>query len=168
MGRATCFLLFKFGNNPSVVDLLVQEMVSFIERIVLLLAMHNLKSFSYFTSVLEFLRVATEALETMEDLFLSDGDSAFNKPPMQYGPHLYNEYAHLRAILLEIRAKLMMRGGLYDIGEQLCRATLNIKEVIFGRKHLETQATQQTMGKLIRIFVFPLIFKVFMCFVWPS
>ncbi|KAM0944128.1 putative TIR domain, AAA+ ATPase domain, P-loop containing nucleoside triphosphate hydrolase [Dioscorea sansibarensis] len=147
---AACFLLFKFGNNPSIVDLSVQGMVSFVKRIVLPLAMQDLKAFSQFTCVLELLRVATEALETMEDLFLSDGDSSSSKSPVQFDPRLYNEFAHLRATLLELRAKLMIRGGLYDIAEQLCRTSLNIKEVICGWEHLETQATRQMMEKLIR------------------
>ncbi|XP_039137122.1 uncharacterized protein LOC120274656 [Dioscorea cayenensis subsp. rotundata] len=148
---AACFLVFKFGNTPSVVDLSVQGMVSFIKRIVLPLAMQDLRAFSQFTCVLELLRVATEALETMEDLFLSNDDSSSNKSPVQFDPHLYNEFAHLRATLLESRAKLMIRGGLYDIAEQLCRTTLNIKEVMCGWEHPETQATRQMMEKLIRL-----------------
>ncbi|KAH7666312.1 P-loop containing nucleoside triphosphate hydrolase protein [Dioscorea alata] len=148
---AACFLVFKFGNTPSVVDLSVQGMVSFIKRIVLPLAMQDLRAFSQYTCVLELLRVATEALETMEDLLLPDGDSSSNKSPAQFDPHWYNEFAHLRATLLESRAKLMIRGGLYDIAEQLCRTTLNIKEVMCGWEHPDTQATRQMIEKLIRL-----------------
>ncbi|KAJ0960442.1 hypothetical protein J5N97_001724 [Dioscorea zingiberensis] len=42
---AACFLVFKFNIDPSIVDLSVQDMVSFIKQIVLPLAMHDLKAF---------------------------------------------------------------------------------------------------------------------------
>ncbi|KAJ0963788.1 hypothetical protein J5N97_028910 [Dioscorea zingiberensis] len=148
---ATCFLVFKFSIDPSIVDLSVQDMVSFIKKIVLPLAMHDLKAFSQYTSVLELLRLATEKLEAMEDSFLSEGDNSSNKSAVQIAPNIYYEFAHLRATLLESRAKLMIRGGLYDIGEQLYRKALNIKEVICGWEHPETQATRQIIEKLISL-----------------
>ncbi|KAJ0961386.1 hypothetical protein J5N97_000422 [Dioscorea zingiberensis] len=128
----TCFLVFKFSIDPSIVDLSVQDMVSFIKQIVLLLAMHDLKAFSQYTSALELLWLATENLEAMEDSFLSEGDNSYNKSAVQIAPNIYYEFAHVRATLLESRAKLMIRDGLYDIGEQLYRKALNIKEVICG------------------------------------
>ena len=69
---------------------------------------------------------------------LSEEGNSSNKSPMQIVSHQYDEFAHLRATFRESRAKLMMRGGLYDIGEQLCRMTLDIEEVIFGWEHPET------------------------------
>ncbi|KAJ0961380.1 hypothetical protein J5N97_000416 [Dioscorea zingiberensis] len=88
---------------------LVQDMVSFIKQIVLPLAMHDLKAFSQYTSALELLRLATEKLEAMEDSFLSEGDNSSNKSAVQIAPNIYYEFAHLRATLLESRAKLMIR-----------------------------------------------------------
>lgn len=68
---------------------------------------------------------------------------------MQFDHHQYNEFAHLRATFQELRPKLMSRSGLYDIVEQLCKTTLNIKEVIYGWEHLET--THRMVEKLVRL-----------------
>ncbi|KAJ0971853.1 hypothetical protein J5N97_019812 [Dioscorea zingiberensis] len=75
---------------------------------------------------LELLQLAKEKLEAMEDSFLYEGNNSSNKLDVQIALNIYYEFAHLRTTLLESRAKLMIRGGLYDILEQLYRQALNI------------------------------------------
>lgn len=157
---AACFLVFKFDTNQMVIDLPVHDLLSFIEQFVLPLAMHG---FTYFrcNAVSELLRLATEKLEVLENSFLSEANngrcksSCFggsgSRSSLQSNPLMYQKFAHLRATLLETRAKIMLRGGLYDIGERLCRTAVSIKEVIYGWEHPETLSSHETLNRLIRL-----------------
>lgn len=157
---AACFLVFKFDINQVVIDLPIHDLLSFIEQLVLPLAMHD---FAYFhcNAVLELLRLATEKLEALENSFLSEANigrsksscfgSSGSRSTLQSSPLLYQKFAHLRATLLETRAKIMLRGGLYEIGEGLCRTAVSIKEVIYGWEHPETMSSRETLDRLIKL-----------------
>ncbi|CAL9052043.1 unnamed protein product, partial [Musa banksii] len=163
---SACFLLFKFGIDPGVIDLPERDLLSFIRRFALPLASLTFTNFSLCNAALELLRVSTEALEALEESFLSKATTAQHKTKcpknprsrssIESDPLIYLDLASLRAILLETRAKLMLQGGQYDIGEQLCRTAVGIKEVIYGCEHPQTQATRETMERLY----FKLSFKI--------
>ncbi|XP_008791271.3 uncharacterized protein LOC103708224 [Phoenix dactylifera] len=157
---AACLLLFKFGRDPVAVNLSTHDLLSFIRRFVVPLAYHTFTRYSWSSAVMELLRLCTETLEALEDSFLVEVDntrnnsSSMRRPKGQSSIHsdplLYQDLAHLRAMLLETRAKFMLKGGQYDIGEQLCRTAVSIKEVIYGWDHPETQATRETLEQLMR------------------
>ncbi|XP_010917926.1 uncharacterized protein [Elaeis guineensis] len=157
---AACLLLFKFGRDPVAVNLSTRDLLSFIKQFVLPLAYHNFTRYSWCSAVMELLRLCTETLESLENSFLNEvnntrnNSSSMRRPKgqssVQSDPQLYQDLAHLRAMLLETRAKFMLKGGQYDLGEQLCRTAVSIKEVIYGWDHPETQATCETLERLMR------------------
>ncbi|KAL8126817.1 hypothetical protein AgCh_013930 [Apium graveolens] len=54
----------------------------------------------------------------------------------------------LKATLLETRAKLLLRGGYFDSGEELCRTCISIRTVMLGHSHAQTLAAQETLPKI--------------------
>ncbi|KAG1333932.1 hypothetical protein COCNU_03G000510 [Cocos nucifera] len=157
---AACLLVFKFGTDPVATNLSTRDLLSFIKQFVLPLAYHNFMRYSWCSAVMELLRLCTETLESLENSFLTEvnntrnNSSSMRRPKGQSSirsdPQLYWDLAHLRAMLLETRAKFMLKGGQYDLGEQLCRTAVSIKEVIYGWDHPETQATFETLEQLLR------------------
>ncbi|KAJ4952806.1 hypothetical protein NE237_029638 [Protea cynaroides] len=55
----------------------------------------------------------------------------------------------LKATLLETRAKLLLRGGHFYSGEELCRTCISIRTVMLGHNHALTLAAQKTLVKLV-------------------
>jgi hypothetical protein len=53
----------------------------------------------------------------------------------------------LKANLLEIRAKLLLKGGHFDSGEELCGACVSIWTVMLSYNHAQTLAAQETLAK---------------------
>lgn len=53
----------------------------------------------------------------------------------------------LKANLHEIRAKLLLKGGHFDSGEELCRACVSIWTVMLSYNHAQTLAAQETLAK---------------------
>ncbi|XP_072999409.1 uncharacterized protein [Typha latifolia] len=156
---AACFLLFKFGTDPVVVNLPTHDLLYFIKRSVLPLVSWSYTVFFKYNDILELLRLSTEALEALEDSFIDEANAAQQKSSCLSGknqsiiasdPILYQDLAHLRAILLETRARLMLKGGQYDIARQLCQTAVSIKEVIYGREHPETQSTRETFERVMK------------------
>ncbi|KAF9613259.1 hypothetical protein IFM89_006758 [Coptis chinensis] len=156
---AACFLLFKFGADPAVINLKALELVCFVKQLALPLATYTFTNFSCCNTALELLRLCTQALEDMEASTFSHYDKKNNKsifmgslstPTKKFNARLYKESTTLKAIIFEIRAKLMLQGGDPDIGQQLCRESISIREVLYGWDHPETIYACNTMGKLIR------------------
>ncbi|PKU64851.1 hypothetical protein MA16_Dca020930 [Dendrobium catenatum] len=158
---AACFLLFKFNPLPSIMNLSVSDLLSFIKKFVLPLANHSFVSLSQCDLILDLLRHSTEILESMENFILVDASNdesmpfCFNRSSrsstLHPDPLLYQDLAHLRATLLEMRAKFMLLCGQYEIGEQLYRTALNIKEVINGCEHSEILSTHEIMERLLSL-----------------
>ncbi|KAL0297617.1 UNVERIFIED_CONTAM: hypothetical protein Sradi_6813800 [Sesamum radiatum] len=61
------------------------------------------------------------------------------------------ELALARATVLEVRAKLMARGGQYDIGDDLIRKAIFIRTSICGEDHPDTVTARETLSKLTRL-----------------
>ncbi|PIA49284.1 hypothetical protein AQUCO_01300262v1 [Aquilegia coerulea] len=156
---AACFLVFGFGKNSVVVELNVSDLLVLVKRVVLPLAIHTFITFSRCNAALELLRVCTDALEAAEDSLVSRVEKWLNKPycwgsaksDAQLNPYLWQELAMLRAAVLETRAKLMLKGGHYDIADDLIRKTVHIRSSIYGENHPDTISARETQSKITRL-----------------
>ncbi|KAL5727287.1 hypothetical protein ACHQM5_000502 [Ranunculus cassubicifolius] len=154
-----CFLVFGYGINPITVELKVPELVLLVKRVVLPLANHTFIAFSRCNASLELLRVATGALEAAEDSLVSRVEKWLDKlycwgsgkSDAQLNPYLWQELAMLRAAVLETRAKLMLKGGKYDIADDLIRKTVHIRASMYGEHHPDTISARETQGKITRL-----------------
>ncbi|XXG73982.1 hypothetical protein AAC387_Pa07g2821 [Persea americana] len=153
---AACFLLFKFGTDPSIVELKVTELVSFIKQLALPLAVLTYTAFFRFNAAKELLHLSTEALEAAEEKIETGLERSFcwgdlNHPKTQLNLKMYQELALLNAKLLETRVELMMRGGVFDVAERLCRTAISIRQVICGWDHPLTLSVRERMDRITRI-----------------
>ncbi|XP_037442227.1 uncharacterized protein LOC119310664 [Triticum dicoccoides] len=156
---ASAFLLFGFKSEPPVVQLKPVDLVLFIKKIALPLAIQALMAFSRCGSALELLKVCTNILEDAEKSVasriqdLKQGSLCWKKK-LRADNHadefIWHEMALLKATLLETRAKLLVRGGLFDSGEELCRTCISIRTVMLGHDHAQTLAAQETLAKVVR------------------
>ncbi|KAD4384680.1 hypothetical protein E3N88_24848 [Mikania micrantha] len=93
-----------------------------------------------------------EALVTPVDKWL---DKSLCWKPIQtdaqLNPGLWQDLALSRATVLEIRAKLMLRGGQFDIGDDLIRKSIFIRTSICGEDHPDTVSARETLSKLTRL-----------------
>lgn len=71
-------------------------------------------------------------------------------PVWQVDEYAWQELTLLKAVLLETQAKLLMKGGQFDRGEEVCRTCLKIRSVMLGPDHVDTIAAQETLAKLVR------------------
>uniref|UniRef100_J3MYJ5 AAA+ ATPase domain-containing protein n=1 Tax=Oryza brachyantha TaxID=4533 RepID=J3MYJ5_ORYBR len=157
---ASAFLVFGFKSEPPVIQLKAVDMVLFIKKIALPLAIEAFVTFSRCGSALELLKVCTNILEDAEKTLasriqdLKQGPLCWKKK-LQTNNHaddefIWQEVTLLKATLLETRAKLLMRGGLFDSGEELCRTCISIRTVMLGHDHSHTLAAQETLAKIVR------------------
>ncbi|KAG9448864.1 hypothetical protein H6P81_008829 [Aristolochia fimbriata] len=156
---ASAFLVFGFKCEPPLVQLKAIDMVVFIKKTALPLAIRSFMTFSRCNSALELLKVCTNVLEEVEKSFVSQiqdwcHGSLCWKQRLQ-SSHRVDEYVWqdvtlLKATLLETRAKLLLRGGHFDSGEELCRTCISIRTVMLGHNHAQTLAAQETLAKLVR------------------
>lgn len=157
---ASAFLVFGFKSEPPVVQLKAIDMVLFIKRTALPLAIGAFSSFSRCNSALELLKVCTNVLEEVEKSFVSQiqdwchGSLCWKKAlqsNQRVDEYVWQEVTLLKATLLETRAKLLLRGGHFDSGEDLCRTCISIRTVMLGHNHAHTLAAQETLAKLVRM-----------------
>lgn len=156
---AACFLLFGFGNDPVVVELKPSELIYFIKRVALPLAIHTFISLSRCNAALDLLQLCTEALEVAAESIVSRAEKWFDKSfcclwtAQSDAQHTYmwQELALLKATVLETRAKLMLKGGKYDLGDDLIRKAIFIRASISGEHHPDTISAQETLNKLTRL-----------------
>ncbi|CAL4943173.1 unnamed protein product [Urochloa decumbens] len=156
---ASAFLVFGFKSEPPAVQLKAVDMVLFIKKTALPLAIDSFMSFSRCGSALELLKVCTNVLEEVEKSYASRmqdwnrGSLCWRKklqPNHRVDEFVWQEVTLLKATLLETRAKLLLRGGLFDTGEELCRTCISIRTVMLGHGHAQTLAAQETLAKLVR------------------
>ncbi|XP_020698847.1 uncharacterized protein LOC110111358 [Dendrobium catenatum] len=156
---AACFLLFGFGTDCVVVELKPSELMQFIKRVALPLAVHTFITFSRCIAAMELLQLCTEALEVAAESLVSRAEKWFDKSfcclrpghsDAQYA-YLWQELALLKATVLETRAKLMLRGGKYDVGDDLIRKAIFIRTSICGEHHPDTISARETLSKLTRL-----------------
>ncbi|CAA0812160.1 Disease resistance protein (TIR-NBS class [Striga hermonthica] len=157
---AACFLLLGFGKDPIVVELQVAELLVLVREVVLPLAIRTFVTYTRCRAAVELLRLCTDALEATDQAFVTPVDRWLDKSvacwrPMRTGaqlnPCLWRDLALARASVLEVRAKLMVRGGQFDVGDDLIRKAVFIRTSICGEDHPETVAARETLGKLTRI-----------------
>ncbi|KAM5582839.1 hypothetical protein ABKV19_002985 [Rosa sericea] len=157
---ATAFLVFGFKSEPPLVQLKAIDMVLYIKKTALPLAIRAFTTFSRCNSALELLKVCTNVLEEVEKSFVSQiqdwcHSSLCWKNKLQSNQrvdeYVWQDVTLLKATLLETRAKLLLRGGHFDSGEELCRTCISIRTVMLGHNHTQTLAAQETLAKLVRM-----------------
>ncbi|GLT67869.1 hypothetical protein SLA2020_401460 [Shorea laevis] len=156
---AACFMVLGFGNDPIIVELKVSELLYLVKEVVLPLAIRTFLTFSRCSAALELLRLCTNALEAADQAFVTPVEKWLDKSlcwrPIQtnaqLNPCLWQELALTRANVLETRAKLMLRGGQFDIGDDLIRKTIFIRTSICGEDHPDTISAHETLSKLTRL-----------------
>ncbi|KAK6935403.1 hypothetical protein RJ641_035558 [Dillenia turbinata] len=156
---AACFLIFGFRNEAKVIELKVSELLVLVKEVVLPLAVRTFITFSRCSAALELLRLCTNALEAADQAFVTPVDKWLDKSlcwrpiqtSAQLNPCLWQELALSRATVLETRSKLMLRGGQFDIGDDLIRKALFIRTSICGENHPDTIAARETLSKLTRL-----------------
>ncbi|QCD95325.1 P-loop containing nucleoside triphosphate hydrolase [Vigna unguiculata] len=157
----SAFLVFGFKSEPPLVQLKAIDMVLYIKRTALPLAIQAFTTFSRCNSSLELLRVCTNALEEVEKSFVSQiqdwssHGSVCWKRRLQRGQkvdeYVWQDVTLLKATLLETRAKLLARGGHLDSAKELCRTCISIRTVMLGHNHAQTLAAQDTLARLVRM-----------------
>ncbi|XP_027368877.1 uncharacterized protein LOC113874863 [Abrus precatorius] len=157
---ASAFLVFGFKSEPPLMQLKAIDMVLYIKRTALPLAIQAFTTFSRCNSALELLKVCTNALEEVEKSFVSQiqdwsNDSICWKRRLQRSQkvdeYVWQDVTLLKATLLETRAKLLARGGLLDSAKELCRTCISIRTVMLGHNHALTLAAQDTLARLVRM-----------------
>ncbi|PQQ20518.1 uncharacterized protein Pyn_01158 [Prunus yedoensis var. nudiflora] len=157
---ATAFLVFGFKSEPPLVQLKAIDMVLYIKKTALPLAIRAFTTFSRCNSALELLKVCTNVLEEVEKSFVSQiqdwchGSLCWKnklQSNQRVDEYVWQDVTLLKATLLETRAKLLLRGGHFDSGEELCRTCISIRTVMLGHNHAQTLAAQETLAKLVRM-----------------
>ncbi|OWM85950.1 uncharacterized protein LOC116212906 [Punica granatum] len=160
---ASAFLVFGFKSEPPLVQLKPIDAVLYIKRTALPLAIKAFTTFSRCNSALELLKVCTNVLEEVEKSFVSQiqdwchGSLCWKKSLQgastrwRVDEYVWQDVTLLKATLLETRAKLLLRGGHFDSGEELCRTCISIRTVMLGHNHAQTLAAQETLAKLVRM-----------------
>ncbi|KAK9077636.1 hypothetical protein SSX86_005973 [Deinandra increscens subsp. villosa] len=159
---ASVFLVFGFKSSPPEVQLKALQMVQYIKKTALPLAVTAFTTFSRCNSALELLRICTNALEEVEKSFASQIEDwphhdalcwkkKKSKVKERMDEYVWQDVTLLKATLLETRAKLLLRGGYFDYGEEVCRTCISIRTVMLGHNHSQTLAAQETLSKLVRL-----------------
>uniref|UniRef100_A0A6N2L8E5 AAA+ ATPase domain-containing protein n=1 Tax=Salix viminalis TaxID=40686 RepID=A0A6N2L8E5_SALVM len=165
--KATVQGVRKVGNpsintnpSPPLVQLKAIDMVLYIKKTAVPLAIRAFTTFSMCNSALELLKVCTNVLEEVEKSFVSQiqdwchGSLCWKRNihgHQRVDEYLWQDVTLLKACLLETRAKLLLRGGHFDGGEELCRTCISIRTVMLGHDHAQTLAAQETLAKLVRM-----------------
>ncbi|KAG7958048.1 hypothetical protein I3843_11G205400 [Carya illinoinensis] len=145
---ASAFLVFGFKSKPPLVQLKAIEMVLYVKRTTLPLAIQAFKTFLRCNLALELLKVCTNVLEEAEKSFVSwiqdwcHGSLCWKKKcqgNQRVDEYVWQDMTLLKATLLETRAKLLLRGGIF------------IRMVMLGHNHAQTLAAQETLAKLVRM-----------------
>lgn len=157
---ASAFLVFGYKSEPPILQLKAMDMVLFIKRTALPLALQSFLTFSRCNSALELLKVCTNVLDEVEKSFVSQiqdwchGSFCWKQKlqsNQKVDEYVWKEVTLLKATLLETRATLLLRGGHFDSGEELCRTCISIRTVMLGHNHAQTLAAQKTLAKLVRM-----------------
>ncbi|XP_076941239.1 uncharacterized protein LOC143610727 [Bidens hawaiensis] len=156
---AACFLLLGFGTDPVVIETKASELPFLVKEVILPLAIRTFIRFSRCTAALELLRLCTNLLEAADEALVTPVEKWLDKSlcwrpaqtDAQLNPGLWQDLATSRATVLEIRAKLMVRGGQFDIGDDLIRKAIFIRSSICGEDHPDTVSARETLSKLTRL-----------------
>ncbi|XP_010545302.1 PREDICTED: uncharacterized protein LOC104817726 isoform X2 [Tarenaya hassleriana] len=155
---SSAFLVFGFKSEPPLVQLKAVDMVVYIKKTAIPLAITAFTTFSRCNSALELLKVCTNVLEEVEKSFVSQiqdwrhASLCWKKSSRRrVDEYVWQDVTLLKATLLETRARLLLRGGHFESGEELCRTCISIRTVMLGHNHALTLAAQETLAKLVRM-----------------
>lgn len=156
---AACFLLLGFGKDPVLIETKASELPFLVKEVILPLAIRTFIRFSRCSAALELLRLCTNVLEAADEALVTPVEKWLDKSlcwkpiptDAQLNPSLWQDLALSRATVLEIRAKLMLRGGQFDIGDDLVRKAIFIRSSICGEDHPDTISARETLSKLTRL-----------------
>ncbi|KAK9079643.1 hypothetical protein SSX86_001316 [Deinandra increscens subsp. villosa] len=156
---AACFLLLGFGADPVVIETKASELPFLVKEVILPLAIRTFIRFSRCTAALDLLRLTTNLLEAADEALVTPVEKWLDKSlcwkpvqtDAQLNPGLWQDLALSRATVLEIRAKLMLRGGQFDNGDDLIRKSIFIRTSICGEDHPDTVSARDTLSKLTRL-----------------
>ncbi|XP_024394152.1 uncharacterized protein [Physcomitrium patens] len=154
---AAAYLVCRYGSDPAVVEFQAPDLLDFTRRLVMPLAIRAFNNFSRCTAALEVLRLCYEMLEDVEKSYVSQIQDRWDRslcwrrgnsgPSHQVDEYVWQDLTLLKALLLEARAKLLLRGCQYESGKELCRTCINIRTVMLGIDHPDTLAAQETLSK---------------------
>lgn len=154
---AATHLICRLSNEPVVLEFQVPELLDLTRRLVMPLAIRAFNNFSRCTAALEILRLCYVMLEDVEKLYVSQIQDGWdrsrcwgcsrNSSLHQVDEYVWQDLTLLKALLLEARAKLMLRGAQYDAGQELCRTCISIRHIMLGPEHPDTLAAQETLSK---------------------
>ncbi|XP_009401834.2 uncharacterized protein LOC103985749 [Musa acuminata AAA Group] len=158
---AACFLLFGFATDPIVVRLRPSELLFFMKRVVLPLAINMFVNLSQCNAALDLLQHSTDVLEVAADSLVSRAEKWLDKSfccvrqvqSDSQNTYLWQELSLLRATVLQTRAKLMLKGGQYDKGDDLIREAIFIRTSICGEHHPDTISARETLSKVTRLLM---------------
>ncbi|GKE06494.1 hypothetical protein Tco_1398512, partial [Tanacetum coccineum] len=71
--------------------------------------------------------------------------------PQGIGEYVWKDVMMLKATLLETRAKLLLTGGYFGYGEEVCKTCISIRTMMLGHNHSQTLAAEETLSKLVRL-----------------
>ncbi|KAF7833849.1 P-loop containing nucleoside triphosphate hydrolase [Senna tora] len=155
---ASAFLVFGFKSEPPLVELKAIDMVLYVKRTALPLAIQAFTTFSRCNAAMELLKVCTNALEEVEKSFVSQIQDWSHESicwkrrrRQKVDEYVWQDVTLLKATLLESRAKLLARGGHLDTAKELCRTCISIRTVMLGHNHAHTLAAQETLTTLVRM-----------------
>ncbi|KAF2297841.1 hypothetical protein GH714_003935 [Hevea brasiliensis] len=142
-----------------VAQAMVSELLYVVREVVLPLAIWTFITFSRCNTALELLRLCTDALEAADQAFVTPVEKWLDKSlcwrPIrtnaQLNPYLWQELALSRAAVLETRAKLMLRGGHFSVGDDLIRKAIFIRTSVCGDDHPDTVSARETLSRLTRL-----------------
>ncbi|CAO2149353.1 unnamed protein product [Urochloa humidicola] len=140
---AACLSLFRFESREAAVELPPPELGRFVSASVLPLAARCVGGYSAYAAALELLREATDSMFEAEEKYVGGQSSRrSNRAYVDIEPKVYRELARVRAELLVMRARVMMRAGERDVAEDHCRSAIGILEVVRGDLHPDTIAVR--------------------------
>ncbi|GMH28868.1 hypothetical protein Nepgr_030711 [Nepenthes gracilis] len=156
---AGCFLVLGFGSDAGLVELRASELLVLVKQVVLPLAIRTFITFSRCTAAVELLRLCADALEAADQVATTPVKRWFGKAiwwrpartTAQLNPRLWQDLALARAAVLETRAKLMMKGGQFDVGDDLIKKAIFIRTSISGENHPDTVSSKETLSKFTRL-----------------
>jgi hypothetical protein len=149
---AACLSLFRFESPTAAVELPPPELAHFVTGFVLPLAARCVAGYSAYASALELLREATDGVLEAEERYIAPSSRRSNgNTYMELDPKVYRELARVRAELLVMRARVMIRAGERDIAEDHCVSAISILEVVRGDWHPDTLAVRAFLEQEVAV-----------------
>ncbi|XP_078436388.1 uncharacterized protein LOC144707145 [Wolffia australiana] len=152
---AAGFLVFKLRTESPIVRIETLELLSFIDKHIIPLAMSTVSCSCRFEAACELLMAAEESLKNETSSYVEEGKqlwmSCSNRFAYQLGRSTFKEIYLLRLKILQTRAEMSLRGGYYGSAERLFRSALNITEVFYDSNHPELIAIRVKIKEMLEL-----------------